>query len=60
MTDEVIYLGHRIYKHVWKATNRGQGAIYQEITGAKEHKKLQAFLGMLNYYECYIPRLSTV
>lgn len=42
MADEVTYLGHRIYKQVWKATNKGQGSISQEITRAKEHKKLHS------------------
>ncbi|XP_021370583.1 uncharacterized protein K02A2.6-like isoform X2 [Mizuhopecten yessoensis] len=59
MKEEVEYLGHRI-------TGEGMQPIEVKVRAIKDApaprnvKELQAFLGMLNYYACYLPNISTV
>lgn len=59
LADEVTYLGHRINKHGRQPTEDKVQAI-KNLPEPNNVKELQAFLGMLNYYGCYLPNLSTV
>ena len=59
LEGEVVYLGHRINRSGIQPVEGKVRAIHEApaLTSAKE---LQAFLGMLNYYACCLPNLSTV
>ncbi|XP_062596369.1 uncharacterized protein LOC134257793 [Saccostrea cucullata] len=59
MADEVTYLGHRINKFGRQPTEDKVQAI-KNLPEPSNIKELQAFLGMLNYYDCYLPKLSIV
>ncbi|XP_048590142.1 uncharacterized protein K02A2.6-like [Nematostella vectensis] len=56
---EVTYLGHRIDKDGIHPLDEKIKAI-QESPRPSNLKELQAFLGMLNYYACYIPNITTI
>ena len=59
LQNQVIYLGHRINKDGIQPIESKVRAM-QEAPAPTNVKELQAFLGMLNYYACYLPNLSTV
>lgn len=59
LAKEVTYLGHRINKHGRKPTEY-KVQVIKNLPEPNNVKELQAFLGMLNYYGCYLPNLSTV
>ena len=59
LQNQVIYLGHRINKDGIQPIE-GKVRAIQEAPAPTNVKELQAFLGMLNYYACYLPNLSTV
>ena len=56
---EVTYLGHRI-------TSDGIYPLEEKVKAIQDSprptnlKELQAFLGMLNYYSCYIPNVTSI
>lgn len=50
----VIYLGHRINKEGIQPTESEETAT-QEAPPPRNVREHQAFLGMLNYYVCYVP-----
>ena len=56
---EVVYLEHRINRSGIQPVEGKVRAIHEAPAPTKV-KELQAFLGMLNYYACYLPNLSTV
>ena len=56
---EVVYLGHRINRSGIQPVDSKVRAIH-EAPAPTNVQELQAFLGMLNYYACYLPNLSTV
>ena len=55
----MIYLGHRINRDGIQPIEGKVRAIH-EAPAPSNVKELQAFLGMLNYYACYLPNLSTI
>ena len=57
--NQMIYLGHRINRGSIKPIEGKVRAIH-EAPALRNVKELQAFLGMLNYYACYLPNLSTI
>ena len=59
LADEVTYLEHRINKYGRQPTEDKVQAI-KKLPEPRKIKELQAFLVMLNYYGCYLPKLSTV
>ena len=59
LQNQVIYLGHRINREGIQPIEGKVRAIH-EAPAPSNVKKLQAFLGMLNYYACYLPNLSTI
>ena len=59
LAPEVIYLGHRINKTGIQPVEEKVRAI-KDSPAPKNIKELQAFLGMINYYGCYLPNLSTI
>ena len=59
LRNEVIYLGHRINSDGIQPVESKVRAIH-EAPAPTNIKELQAFLGMLNYYACYLPNLPTV
>ena len=56
---EVIYLGHRITRDGIYSLKEKVKAI-QDSPRPTNLKELQAFLGMLNYYSCYIPNVISI
>ncbi|KAL9960436.1 hypothetical protein ACROYT_G033892 [Oculina patagonica] len=59
LRNEVVYLGHRINSDGIQPVDSKVRAIH-EAPAPTNVKELQAFLGMLNYYACYLPNLATV
>ena len=59
LQGEVVYLGHCINRSGIQPVKGKVNAIH-EAPAPTNVKELQAFLGMLNYYACYLPNLSTV
>ena len=60
LQGEVVYLGHRINRSGIQPVEGKVRAIHEAPAPTNYVKELQAFLGMLNYYACYLPNLSTV
>ena len=56
---EVTYLGHRINQQGIQPVQQKVEAI-QDSPRPTNLKELQAFLGMLNYYSCYIPNVTDI
>ena len=59
LQGEVVYLGHRINRSGIQPVDGKVRAIH-EAPVPTNVKELQGFLGMLNYYACYLPNLSIV
>ena len=59
LADEVAYLGHRIDQHGLHPVQDKVEAILKARSPENVHK-LQAFIGILNYYERFLYNLSTV
>ena len=59
MADEVLYLGHRIDQHGLHPVRDKVEAI-QKAREPDNVPELQPFLGLLNYYGRFLPKLSTV
>ena len=59
LAPEVTYLGHRINKDGIQPAHEKIKAI-QDSPRPTNIKELQAFLGMLNYYACYIPNITAI
>lgn len=59
MSDEVIYLGHRVTKQGIHPVANKVEAITQAPPPTNV-KELQSYLGMLNFYHRFLPNLSTV
>jgi len=59
LAPEVIYLGNRVNKAGIQPVPEKVRAI-RDAPAPKNIKELQAYLGMLNYYSCYLPNISTV
>ena len=59
LQNQVIYLGHRINRDGIQPIE-GKVRAIREAPAPSNVKELQAFLGMLNYYACYLPNLSTI
>ena len=57
--NQMIYLGHRINRDSIQPIEGKVRAIH-EAPASSNVKELQAFLGMLNYYACYLPNFSTI
>ena len=55
----MIYLGYCINRDGIQPVE-GSARATHEAPAPTNVKELQAFLGMLNYYDCYLPNLSTV
>ncbi|XP_021378372.1 uncharacterized protein K02A2.6-like [Mizuhopecten yessoensis] len=58
LRKEVEYLGHRINSEGMQPIE-GKVMAIKDAPAPTNVKELQAFLGMLNYYSYYLPRLST-
>ena len=56
---EVTYLGHRITSDGIYPLEEKVKAI-QDAPRPTNLNELQAFLGMLNYYSCYIPNVTSI
>ena len=59
LTDEVVYLGHKIDQHGLHPIEDKVEAI-QKARAPENVLELQAFLGLLNYYGRFLANLSTV
>ena len=59
LQGEVVYLGPCINRSGIQPVEGKVTAIHEAPAPTKV-KELQAVLGMLNYYDCYLPNLSTV
>jgi hypothetical protein len=59
MADKVIYLGHWTNTRGIQPTEEKVQAI-KDLPKPTNVKELQAFLGILNYYGRYIPKIPTV
>ena len=59
LQNQVSYLGHRINRGGIQPIEGKVGAI-NEVPAPSNVKNLQAFLGMLNYYACYLSHFSTI
>lgn len=57
-SESVMYLGHRIDKEGIHPTDEKVVAI-QEAPRPENIKQLQAFLGLLNFYNRFLPKLSS-
>ena len=59
MATEVVYLGLKINRNDIQPVPEKVVAI-EEMPHPSDVKELQAYLGMLNYYSRFLPRLATV
>jgi transposase InsO family protein/dUTPase len=56
---ELVYLGYKI-SNKGKLPDESKVEAVQKMRLPKTVKELQAFLGLVNYYRCFIPNLSTI
>ncbi|XP_021364454.1 uncharacterized protein K02A2.6-like [Mizuhopecten yessoensis] len=59
LAKEVVYLGHKVSEEGIQPVTEKVKAI-QEMPAPTNLKELQAYLGMLNFYNRFLPNLATV